>query len=142
MFKYAHDFNAGFVTKFMTSFYLQNMPILSRLKNSPDLWQNITLQYAHDFKAGFVTKFMANRSFFLMAVYMIFKYSKRFRFAPSFNNSIVVTIILVIMTVVCSLCSSRLLSISFTIYELFSFFFQTSTFLRLSLLFLQENIRG
>ena len=22
MFKYAHDFNAGFVTKFMTSFYL------------------------------------------------------------------------------------------------------------------------
>ena len=35
------------------------MPIISRLRKSPDLWQNITLQYAHDFKAGFVTKFMA-----------------------------------------------------------------------------------
>ena len=33
-----------------------------------------------------VTKFMANVRFFLMALYMIFKHGKRFRFAPSFNK--------------------------------------------------------
>ena len=30
-------------------------------------------------------KFYGKYKIFLMAVYMIFKYSKRFRFAPSFN---------------------------------------------------------
>ena len=32
------------------------------------------------------TKFIANIKIFLMAVYMIFKYSKRFRFATSFDK--------------------------------------------------------
>ena len=47
--------------------------------------QNITPQYAIILRLKMLQK-SCKHKIFLMAVYMIFKYSKRFPFAPSFNN--------------------------------------------------------
>ena len=47
---------------------------------------------SHDFQGKWINSianyynFYGKCKIFLMAVYMIFKYGKRFRYAPSFNN--------------------------------------------------------
>ena len=59
--------------------------IILRLKNSPTLLQNITLQYAIILRLK-NHQIYCKCKIFLMAVYMIFKYSKRLRFTPLFNK--------------------------------------------------------
>ena len=103
-----------FVTKFIASFYLCrilpcSMPMILRLELSQILLQVFTcVEYAHNFKAKKFTQYMAKYypvgvvcpwfwgwschkiyckyKIFVMAVYLIFKYGKRFRFAPSFDK--------------------------------------------------------
>jgi hypothetical protein len=102
-------------TKFMANFCLCSIKKLSQkwIKNSPNLWQTFHLcniRKNSPRNGAKFTKFMANfclcsiknspkngakiqqiygkHNIFFTWVYMIFKYSKQFRFAPSFNYEI------------------------------------------------------
>ena len=70
------NLGARFVTKFIANYEPVSTFLIDPIAIT--CWINLG--------ARFVTKFIAKVRFFLMAVYMIFKYSKRFRFAPSFNK--------------------------------------------------------